>query len=266
MEQKGRFTLCTIDEFADWLNQARIARSIKLIQNHHTYIPGYSHFKGNNHFAMLQGMEYGHLQRGFTEIAQNITTFPDGKLAICRSLDKIPAGIKGANQAGICIEHIGNFDTGGDAMRPEHRDCILRLNALLLKKFSLPANTDTVVYHHWWDLNSGLRTNGSGSTKSCPGTNFFGGNTVEAALKNFIPAVESLLKDQAKKPAAYLRECEVTTATLNVRNAPTASAAAVKQLNLGIRVFVYEDKTDWCRIHPSEQHWVSNRYLKLAGS
>ena len=265
MEQKGRFILCSIDEFSDWLNQARIARSIRLIQNHHTYIPGYSHFKGNNHFAMLQGMEYGHLQRGFNEIAQNLTTFPDGKIAICRSLDKIPAGIKGANQAGICIEHIGHFDKGGDTMRPEHKDCILKLNAMLLKKFSLPANTDTVVYHHWWDLNSGLRTNGSGATKSCPGTNFFGGNTVEAASQHFIPAIDALLKGTSKAPA-FLRECEVTAGTLNVRATPSTSGSLLKQLAQGIKVMVYEDKNDWCRIHPTQQHWVSSRFLKTSGS
>ncbi len=212
---------------------------------------------------MLQGMEYGHLQRGFNEIAQNLTTFPDGKVAICRSFEKIPAGIKGANQSGICIEHIGNFDKGGDDMRPEHRDAILRVNALLLKKFSLAANTDTVVYHHWWDLNSGLRTNGSGSTKSCPGTNFFGGNTIEAAANNFIPEIDAMLKGVNKAPA-FIRECEVTAGTLNVRSSPSTSGSLIKQIKQGIMVMVYEDKNDWCRIHPTQQHWVSSRFLQAS--
>lgn len=263
MEKKGHFILCNVDEFESWLNDSRIARTIRLIQNHHTYIPNYSHFKGNNHFAMLQGMEQSHLQRGFSEIAQNLTTFPDGKVAICRSFEKIPAGIKGANQAGICMEHIGNFDTGGDNMRQEHRDAILKVNALLLKKFSLPANTDTVVYHHWWDLNSGLRGNGSGSTKSCPGTNFFGGNSVDAATRNFISVIDALLKGVEKAPP-FLRECEVTAGTLNVRNAPSVSGSLLKQLNQGIRVMVYEDQAEWCRIHPTQQHWVSGRYLRAS--
>jgi hypothetical protein len=265
MEQQGRFILCTIDEFSNWMNQARVARSIRLLQNHHTYIPGYAHFKGNNHFSMLRGMEAGHLQRGFNEIAQNLTTFPDGKIAICRSLDKIPAGIKGANQGGICMEHIGNFDKGGDQMTPEHRDCILRLNALLLKKFSLPANTDTVVYHHWWDLNTGIRTNGSGATKSCPGINFFGGNTLQAAQEHFIPAIHALLVGPISPVAAFKRESEVSCATLNVRSLPGSSGIIIKTLKQGILVRVYEDKNDWCRIHPSAQHWVSARFLKPAG-
>ena len=39
-------------------------------------------------------MEAAHKERGFSEIAQNITIFPDGKVMICRSLNTIPAGIK----------------------------------------------------------------------------------------------------------------------------------------------------------------------------
>ncbi len=200
MQEKFGFTLFTIDEFDNWLLDTRFNRLIKLIQNHHTYIPDYRHFIGNNHFDLLKGMERSHIERGFSEIGQNLTTFPDGSIAICRSLEKIPAGIKGANTPGICVEHLGNFDTGGDHMSESHRETIISVNALLCREFSLVPGVDTIVYHHWHDLNTGERTDGTGTTKSCPWSDFVGGNTVQAAMTNLIPLINQAVSKLTPRP------------------------------------------------------------------
>lgn len=197
MQQQGKFLLLSPDEFDLWLDGLNLQRKIKLVQNHHTWLPDYETFnkrKVDKHFALLRSMEQAHLARGFSEIAQNLTTFPDGKIAICRNLEIIPAGIKGANLNGVCIEHIGNFDLGKDVMIQEHKDAIVTVNARLCDKFGLQINTTTVVYHHWYDLNTGKRVReGTGTTKTCPGTNFFGGNTIEMCENNFIPEVRNAL-------------------------------------------------------------------------
>lgn len=191
MKQKGKFLLLDLTEFDNWLKGLKTTRKIGLVQNHHTFIPDYALFnkKPNNHFPLLESMEQSHLERGFSQIAQNLTTFPDGLIAICRPMDEIPAGIKGANSNGICIEHLGNFDKGKDVMTDVHRNTIIRINALLCKKFKLVPSTNTVVYHHWYDLTTGLRVpeSANSNTKSCPGTNFFGGNTIKDCAANFIP-------------------------------------------------------------------------------
>ena len=195
MQQQGKFLLFSGVEFSNWLAGLTVVRKIMLIQNHHTWLPDYKTFnsKPKNHFVLLQSMERSHRERGFDEIAQNLTTFPDGTVAVCRSFEKIPAGIKGANAFGICTEHVGNFDTGKDVMSKAHRDMIVKINALLCKKFKLPIDTNSVVYHHWYDLTTGKRVkDGSPNTKTCPSTNFFGGNTVEACNKNFIPEVKKV--------------------------------------------------------------------------
>jgi len=59
----------------------------------------------------------------------------------------------------------------------------------LLSKFKLQANENTVIYHHWYDLTIGKRITkeGNGNTKTCHGTNFFGGNTVADFKVNFLP-------------------------------------------------------------------------------
>lgn len=266
MRTKGKFILCTIDEFDDWLESAGVSRSISLIQNHHTWSPSYAHFTGNNHFGLLTAMEDFHVrERGFDMIAQNLTTFPDGTVALCRPLDRIPAGIKGANQGGICIEHLGNFDVGGDSMRAEHRDAIIAVNALLCRRFGLAPGTNSIVYHHWYDLDTAKRTNGTGNTKSCPGTSFFGGNSVEAAAAGFVPLVQQHLA--AGTPAAAAQSPDIPTAvvaadSLNVRAGAGMAYAILKQVLRGVAVQIYEKQGGWCRIAADRQEWVCERYLQ----
>jgi hypothetical protein len=265
MRKQGKFLLFDNSaEFSAFLDGITVSRRVVLLQDHHTFLPDYSTFNGTNHFALLQGMENSHIARGFAEIAQNLTTFPDGTMAVCRDLDKIPAGIKGANTGGICIENVGDFDIGKDAMTPVQRDAIVQLNALLCRKFSLTPNTTSIVYHHWYDLNTGERTDGTGVTKTCPGTAFFGGNRVEDAAANFVPLIAAALAGLAPSPVTpppSLGTFEVTASSLNVRVAPDGSARVIKQLARGVHVDTFETSGGWMRIHASEQQWASRRFL-----
>jgi hypothetical protein len=199
MRQSGKFLLFNLPEFKDWLSGLIVSRKIKLIQNHHTWLPDYQTFaRSKDHFKALAGMERSHLARGFNQIAQNLTTFPYGLVAICRSFEMVPAGIKGANSFGICIEHLGNFDIGKDVMTTEHRDNIIKINFALCEKFNLPINTSSIVYHHWYDLTTGKRVkDGSPNTKTCPGNNFFGGNTIEKCEANFISQIKNFRTSSA---------------------------------------------------------------------
>lgn len=266
MRKQGKFLLFeNSQEFSTWLTSATVRRRVILVQQHHTWIPNRSTFKGDNHFALLQAMENAHLERGFAEIAQNLTTFPDGRVALCRDLDKIPAGIKGANTGGICIENVGNFDAGGDVMSDEQRKLIIDLTAILCRRFSLEPSADTIVYHHWYDLNTGERTNGTGTTKTCPGTAFFGGNKVQDAEANLIPAVRAAwlsMPVAGAPPATPQGVCIITADVLNVRQAPDASARIVKRLTRGVHVNIYGTSSNWSRIDPVQEEWVSSRYLQ----
>ncbi|MEP6735142.1 MAG: N-acetylmuramoyl-L-alanine amidase [Chryseolinea sp.] len=189
MKTIGKFTLLEDNEFESWLDDQEVSRKIKLIQLHHTFIPSYKHFKNNNYFRLCRGMEDAHLERGFAEIAQNFTTFPDGKIMVCRKMNKAPAGIRGANGFGICIENLGNFDIGKDIMTALQGATIVLVTRALLKHFSLSASDSSVVYHHWYDLNTGRRIlkDGTGTTKTCPGTGFYTGNTVDHFNNSFLP-------------------------------------------------------------------------------
>jgi len=193
--KQGQHMLMTREEFRKWLFNNTFNRKISLIQHHHTWAPSYKHFKGNNHFIMLRGMENFHKREmGWKTIAQNITTFPDGKIAVSRPFNMAPEGTIGprANKEAIMIENIGNFDAGHDAMTKEQRETIIYITALLCIKFGLTPSVDSITYHHWWNLKTGERVLDNAKdydVKSCPGTNFFGGNSTKSAKSNFYPLV-----------------------------------------------------------------------------
>ncbi len=264
METKFGFTLMKPAEFGPWLKQQQVSRAVSVIQIHHTWLPNYSNFNGSNHFEKLQGMKASHLARGFSDIAQNLTIFPDGKIAVCRPLNVVPAGIYGQNSKGICIENLGDFDSGRDQMTAEHKDAILQASAHLCNKFGLLPDTNSIVYHHWFDLKTGQRTNGSGNTKSCPGTAFFGGNTVSAAQQNFIPMVSSILdsiRRSVQPPPTPLYYGVVTsTSNLNIRKGAGVEFDKIGSLPPGASIQVYAENSGWLKINVGNQ-WVSARYV-----
>lgn len=137
--------------------------------------------------------------RGYVDIAQQFTIFPDGKICTGRDINIAPAGIYGANATGICIECIGNFDSGGDEMSDVQKNAIVGVVKILLDKLGLDAKTG-VTYHAWWSSGgSPLGTYIAGkSVKTCPGTNFFGGNTKDTFEKNLLPLIEQWGKGKKK--------------------------------------------------------------------
>ncbi len=148
METSGKFILMTSEEFREWLGQKEHTRTIRCIQNYNTVLPAYASFNGNNHFQILSGMEeYQSFENGYDEIAQNITTFPDGRIALCRDINKIPAGKNGASQFCIRIEHVENANTNEREMTDEQLDCSILLNALICMKFRIKPATTSIVNH-----------------------------------------------------------------------------------------------------------------------
>lgn len=273
-QSQGVFTLFTREEFLNYLEHTSFARTIKLVQNHHTYSPSYKSFKNtpDSAFALLNGMRNYHMQTNhWSNIGQNITTFPDGTIALCRPINEAPACIKGANSYGIGMEHLGNFGTERDSpadidvMTGEHTETIVFINAAFCKKFNLTPNVDTIVYHHWYDLKTGVRTNGSGITKTCPGTTFFGGNTVADAEKNFIPLIKLKL-DTLKKgnvTQVTVQKGKVTASSLNVRNAASINGKLLYQLTSGTPVTIYYATDGWCKISSNNSEWVNSKFIEI---
>ena len=264
METKFAFTKRTIDEFETWIASFKVARTILYLQQHHTWSPHYGLFTGNNHFELQKSMQLHHVQNnGWQDIGQHFTIFPDGAILTGRPLEKTPACIYGNNANAICIENLGNFDLGADIMTDAQSDSIIRASAAICLKYSIPVNTDKIVYHHWFNLDTGDRNNGTGSNKSCPGSNFFGGNKVADSRLYFIPMVEALIDGEILvDTTGIIKYVCVTANKLNIRKKPDAESELVPDRHpvmLGSVLRVYKIQNGWFRISSSKMHWVSGR-------
>jgi len=268
------FHVYTPAEFTSWIMSTAFTRNITFIQNHHTFLPSYQNFTDRpNHLFWLESMRNVHInERHWSDIGQNITIFPDGKIAVCRPIDKTPAGIFGANTGAICIENMGDFDIGKDAMEPAQKDSIILTNALLCIKFDLRPNVAQVVYHHWFDragkrftaqqINSGIVLLQQ-LQKTCPGTAFFNGNTIVSAENNFYPLINQKINalNGATQPPVNASHRKVNTETLNVRNGRGTQFAIVKKLPRNTIVEVFAEQDDWSRISTDREEWVSSKFL-----
>jgi hypothetical protein len=265
MTTKVGFTKMNISEFESWISNLRVARTILYVQEHHTWNPSYASCSPTNHFEVQQGMKTYHVSNnGWMDIGQHFTTFPDGSILTGRSLEQTPACILGFNSNAVCIENLGNFDTGKDVMTTAHKDTIVRMTAALCKKFGITVNSNKVVYHHWFNLTTGERNNGTKNNKTCPGTAFFGGNSVSACEQNFLPLVSAALNGTpATGPTSILKYVSVNTDSLNIRsdaNAQSSKVSGVQPAILGSVLRVFEIKNGWYRISGSQQHWVNGSF------
>ncbi|MCS6929951.1 MAG: amidase [Saprospiraceae bacterium] len=264
MQKKFGFILLTPDEFDGWIVQQRVARTILYLQQHHTWTPSYIHFREDNHFELQRSMQHFHKNvNGWLDIGQHFTIFPDGCVVTGRNLELSPACIFGFNAHAICIENLGNFDEGKDTMRLEQRNAIVRVTAALCNRFNIPATTERIVYHHWFDLSTGNRTNGSGITKSCPGTAFFGGNKVVDAEVNFLPLVREYLHS-GHVPPPVLKYGYVTAEWLTIRNQPSVRGRKMNVTPFGSVLRIYAEKNNWYRISATKEEWVSAQFVRDA--
>lgn len=267
----AQFHIYSPGDFKQYLLNTGFSREIKFIQNHHTFRPDYSSLTpSRGEMFWLESMRNAHInERKWRDIGQNITTFPSGNIALCRPIDQAPAGIFGANTGAICIEHFGFFDIGKDTMTELHKQSIIILNALLCIKFNLQPVKSQVVYHHWFDTTGKrfpedkVNQNRVGTEqKTCPGTAFFGGNTIISAELNFYPLIVlkiAELRNEAPVPAANKK---VNTAVLNVRSGPGKSFKVIRTIARDTAVSIFLERTDgWSKISNTAEEWVFSSLL-----
>lgn len=267
MEEKYGFVKMPLNEFYQWLKSNRIGRTVLFVQEHHTFRPNYTHFTGKNHFDLQFNMKNYHVHHnGWSDIGQHFSIFPDGMIVTGRSMERSPACIYANNANAVCIEAIGNFDKSRDAMNSEQEEAIVGATASLCAKFGIPVNVHKIVYHHWFNLATGHRNDGAGSNKSCPGTNFFGGNKVKDCEANFLPRVQQAISGvpPGGAAAAIKKYVIITASRLRIRKGPGTQfpkATDRASLIMGAVLRIYkENDNGWLKISSSADHWISGRY------
>lgn len=262
MKTRFGFTLMLPAEFNQWIKNQQVGRTVRVIQQHHTWKPSYQNFDGQNHFEIQNGMKNTHIgNNGWIDIGQHFTIFPDGQICTGRGLENSPAGIYMNNANAICIENLGNFDEGGDNMTHPQADAIVDVTASLCKRFNLPIDSTHIVYHHWFSY-AGVRNDGAGSNKSCPGTKFFGGNKVADFNQNFKPLVLNKMQTNPTggMPLSLVKMVYVIAGRLHVRTGPGTNFEKKNTIEIGSILRVYDEKDLWLKISQSQEEWVFGRY------
>lgn len=147
--------LKTTEELMDLLKEYNFTRSIKFLDVHHTWKPNHSNFNGSNHSKVNKGMRDYHVNdNGWSDIAQHLTLFPDGKWLMGRDFNKTPASIANHNTGAFMIEMVGDFDVGNDTLEGEQLNSILEFSKFFKNQFNIE-----IRFHREY-----------ASWKSCPGS------------------------------------------------------------------------------------------------
>ena len=276
MKQSNGFTLMEKpSEIKTYLNSQKVNRTINKIQIHHMASPSYSTWEKTDkkifsepHFGRTNSLNsYGKSAWGSRDdkgkyIAQHFNVFPDGQITSGRSLNSTPIGIKGWNTGAICIEIYGNFDKGKDRMNEAQKQAVIALVAELCDRFDIKPSANTIRYHAWFTAKGtylGDYKAGS-STKTCPGTGFFGGNTMAAFEQNFLPAIKNYGKVPTQEVInvnSYM--VKVTTDTLNVRKGPGTSYAITTQVKKNQVYTIVATQGKWGKLK-SGAGWIHLSY------
>lgn len=169
-----KFSVLTTEELITYMEEFNWRRIPAEMHTHHTWRPDHSNFHGKDYVEIMQGMERSHKQRGFDEIGQHLTLFPDGKWGLCRDFNRDPASITGRNQLGFATEMIGNFDIGHNILKGAQLESMLTMYAYMIHRFMRDNVQKAVVFHNQY------------AKKTCPGTGI--------KRSDFVKQVEAKMK------------------------------------------------------------------------
>lgn len=287
MKTQNGFTLFEkTSEIGTWLKSQKVTRTVTKLQVHHMGLPSYETWEktdkkvfSNPYFGRTESLDsYGKKTWNSKSangkyIAQHFNVFPDGKITTGRSLNSNPIGITGWNTGAICVEIYGNFDKGQDTMTSAQKKAVIALFGELCKKFNLTPSASTIRYHAWFtsggtylgDYKAGK------SRKTCPGTAFFGGNTMSAFKKNFLPEIKKYINGETEKKDETKKEETTTTFKkyiaraitdgLNCRKGAGTSYDIIQQINKGDVFTVVAESGNW--VKSASGYWVSKSYIEF---
>lgn len=145
----SRFRFLTLDQLFKELDKY----NHKELHVHHTWKPDHSDFNGKNHLKLQESMRHYHVNtRGWSDIGQHITLFPDGMIVTGRDFGETPGSIKGHNTGAFAVEMVGNFDVGHDEFKDKQKATML------------------TIARYFFDRGKYIRFHREDAPKTCPGT------------------------------------------------------------------------------------------------
>ncbi|HEX7082383.1 MAG TPA: caspase family protein [Gammaproteobacteria bacterium] len=201
-----RFHRLSLEEFAALLACFPFSRRINAVHLHHTWRPNHAQFRG--HDTIVAMWRYHTQEKGWSDIAQHVTIDPEGMIWTGRNWNRPPASASGQNGNAsfgpFMIETVGDFDAGRDRFEGCQRDTVLKVIALVQKRFELKA--------------SSLRFHCQMSSKTCPGSAIDYDEVVNAAqelLESGIDIAPTAPPDALPFPRSALALADVQTDLMN---------------------------------------------------
>jgi len=159
---------------------------------HHTWKPSHKDFDGSNHMKLQNGMRNYHMRtNGWSDIAQHLTLFPDGKFATGRPFNISPASIKGWNTGAFAMEMIGNFDKGHDKLKGKQKENLLKLIKYFVEKYG----QDSIKFHR----------EGPNVKKTCPGSALNKNELIREAI-NLDKKADVVIVEDKNEPSIWAKE------------------------------------------------------------
>lgn len=177
--------------------------NFKQLHIHHTWKPAHKSFNGSNYNQVQQGMKNYHVNsRGWSDIAQHVTLFPDGIWLAGRAFNRNPASISGWNSGAFCVEMLGNFDKiGGEynSLGYDKLEGAQKQQVLMLTKYFIDRYGEQSVKFH--NENSG---------KTCPGNSINKAKFMEEArsINKAKPQIKPEVKPEVKprEPSTWAKD------------------------------------------------------------
>lgn len=165
------FHALTVEEFAALLDEYPFTRRINAVHMHHTWRPNHAQDRG--HDSVVSMWRFHTRDRGWSDIAQHVTIDKHGTIWTGRDWNSPPVSAVGHNGnrsvGPFMFEMIGDFDVGKDPFEGDQREAVLRVIALVQRRFDLPPEA--------------LRFHNEMASKTCPGSGIDRAEIVEAVRR-----------------------------------------------------------------------------------
>lgn len=155
----------TAEEFINWVKPILTA-TITEVHVHHTWEPSHDDWRARPDYLYWQNsMRSYHLSKGWSDIAQHVTIFPDGSIVTGRDINTPPASSTGYNdsdadgQHPFMFEMLGNFDTGHDKLEGKQLE-----SAVKLTRYFSGGDEKKIRFHR--EMNPAKTCPGSGVDKA----------------------------------------------------------------------------------------------------
>lgn len=189
----------SVEQFGEHLVQVQVGRRIDEVVIHHTWRPTATDYRG---IETVRSVRRYHMDvRGWSDNGYHVMVGPDGKVFLCRPLQRAGAHVRGRNAHTIGVAMIADFDREEPECYGGLRTCH-EVVAALLERFDLPI--------------SAIRFHREFAPKTCPGRKL-----ALHAFRQAVKAAAATTNSRTRPTVVLLPEAATIECNAEVKNGVT---------------------------------------------